>query len=81
MCIYKYIPLYTMKYPWYIHCVSINRGRHLHRHLGFFEPVDFVRFTRGPLASRAENVEGESRVPKKHHLQGLAASNMWIYNG
>ena len=22
-------------------------GRHLHRHLGFFEPVDFVRFTRG----------------------------------
>ena len=21
--------------------------KHLHRHLGFFEPVDFVRFTRG----------------------------------
>eukprot|EP00438_Fugacium_kawagutii_P016193 Skav225045 [mRNA] locus=scaffold2061:393681:397053:+ [translate_table: standard] len=23
-------------------------GRHLHRHLGILEPVDFVRFTRGP---------------------------------
>ncbi|CAE8715308.1 unnamed protein product [Polarella glacialis] len=25
--------------------------RHLHRHLGFFEPVDFVRFTRGLAAA------------------------------
>ena len=62
-----------MKYPWYIHCVSINRGRHLHRHLGFFEPVDFVRFTRGPLASRAENVEGESSVPKKTSFTGTCS--------
>ena len=28
---------------------SSPKGRHLHRHLGFFEPVDFVRFTRGAL--------------------------------
>ena len=28
-----------------------DKGRHLHRHLGFFEPVDFVRFTRGALVA------------------------------
>ena len=57
VCIYVYIySVYIYIYSYWIsikhlrsiHC--IQRGRHLHRHLGFFEPVDFVRFTRGPLA-------------------------------
>eukprot|EP00913_Durusdinium_trenchii_P003828 g3545.t1 len=38
--------------------------RHLHRHLGIFEPVDFVRFTRGLAASEYRDQRVTHALPK-----------------
>ena len=44
-------------------------GRYLHRHLGIFEPVDFVRFTRGLAAAEYRDERVTHALPKWVGLQ------------
>lgn len=46
------------------HALFSTLCRHLHRHLGFFEPVDFVRFTRGLAAAEYRDERVTHALPK-----------------
>eukprot|EP00434_Breviolum_minutum_P031021 symbB.v1.2.027438.t1/scaffold2812.1/size71925/3 len=46
------------------HALFSTLCRHLHRHLGFFEPVDFVRFTRGLAATEYRDERVTHALPK-----------------
>ncbi|CAE7856425.1 POLA2 [Symbiodinium microadriaticum] len=46
------------------HALFSTLCRHLHRHLGFFEPVDFVRFARGLAAAEYRDDRVAHALPK-----------------
>ena len=55
-----------------VHQSQTRSGRHLHRHLGFFEPVDFVRFARGRVCNVVQHKSVWGAV-----VVGLAAAE-WL---